>query len=346
MFTLSSRMMPLNQNLKPVTRPGRSSILLIVAMVLLLVGAVAIVYVAVRPSSVAGDVKAKSTKPGGLDEALTSVAALKREGAFEKAKTVLDGIIAQHPSEQQPYVELAEVLVAMDKPVEAYANYERAFASGPASANLHLAAGSVASMSGKLDRAEEHFLSAQQLNTSDYKAPLFLAQVQVKLGSTAKIEEAKKNLILAATLRPQTAAAWGTLAELALRENKVTIAMQHIAKAREHEPAAMVWRLLEARILKRDNKPEQAVALLNALDPADRGDALVLKTLAECYGMLQQPLEAAKAYALASDAEPARGDIALEAARWFIKGGDKSAAQRYAQRALDAGEEGAAELIN
>lgn len=304
----------------------------------------ALTYLALRPDGQgsekqSGGAAASTTK---LDEVLSTVAVLKRDGAFEKAQVVLRQTIAEYPSEAQPYIEYAEVLIALGRPEEAYANYQRALKEGPSSHALALAAGTAASMSGKLADAQVHLREAQQFNLKDWKAPLFLAQVQLKLN---EIDEAKKNLLLCVNLNPEATIAWGTLAEIALRENKLSLAAQHIAKAREQEPSAVLWRLIEARVLKRDNKPREAADLLLALEPVERLESGVLQTLAECYGLLQQPRDAALAYASSSDAQPARGDVALEAARWFNRASEPAAAAKYAQRAADAGEAGAADFL-
>lgn len=301
-----------------------------------------IVVQALRPAPApvdAGEVRASSAS---LDEILNAAATLKRDGAFNKAETLLREAITRHIAEQRLYVEYAEVLVATRREKEAYEQYEKALAAADGTHAIHLAAGSVASMIGRLDRAAEHFAAAQQADKKDWRAPLFLAQVQMKLSQNA---EASKNLMLAVNLKPDAAIAWGSLAELELRDNKLSLATQHVAKARELEPGSTVWRVLEARILKRENKPDEALALLAGLDAAQRLDPGVLATMADCLGMLSRPADAAKIYAEASQAQPLRGDLAMQAAQWHERAGDKAAAIVFARRAADAGEEHAADLV-
>ena len=312
------------------------------ALVAAFVAAAFLVVQALRPAPTpadAGEVRASSAS---LDEILNAAATLKRDGAFNKAESLLREAITRHVAEQRLYVEYAEVLVATRREQEAYEQYEKALAAAEGTHAIHLAAGSVASMIGRLDRAAEHFEAAQQADKTDWRAPLFLAQVQMKRSQNA---EAAKNLMLAVNLKPDAAIAWGSLAELELRDNKLSLASQHIAKARELEPASTVWRVLEARILKRDNRPEEALALLAGLDAAQRLEPGVLPTMAECLGMLSRPGDAARLYAEASQTQPLRGDLAMQAAQWHERAGERAAALAFAKRAAEAGEEHAAELV-
>jgi len=276
-----------------------------------------------------------------MDEILNAIATLKRDSQFGKAQAILTQAIAERPDEQRLYVEYAEVLVALQQTKEAYSNYEKAIAVGPATHPIQLAAGTVASMLGQTQRAREHFEAAQQLDKTDWKAPLFLAQMQIKLGDT---EDATKNLLLAVKLKPDSAAAWASLADLELRENKITLAAQHIVKARELEPASTAWRVLEARVHKRANEPAKALEVLMGLDAVQRLEPGVLSTMGECLGMLSRPKDAAVLYSDVSDSLPSRGDLALAAAQWWERAGKPENGVRYAQRAAEVGEAGAADL--
>jgi len=323
--------------------PASKPLWQVFAALALLAGAVVVVYQMLSPSTGSRNASTTPAASGGsMDEILNAVASLKRDGEFNKAETILREAIARHADEQRLYVEYAEVLAATRRTKEAYENYEKALASGQPTHAIQLAAGTVASMLGKLDRASEHFAAAQQLDKTDWKAPLFLAQTQIKRNENA---EAVKNLLLAVNLKPDCTMAWGSLADLELRENKIPLASQHVAKARELEPASTVWRVLEARILKRDNKPDDALAVLMGLDETQRLEPGVLQTMGECLGMLSRPADAAKLYAKASDSQPGRGDLAMEAAQWWQRAGDREQALLMARRAFEVGEPHAAELV-
>jgi tetratricopeptide (TPR) repeat protein len=334
-------------------RPARA--LGMIAVVILLAGVVAMgVYVvrATSPGAVgggnpatAGNSPAAGTQPvsaEAADAVLNAAQDYINKGDHAKAEAVLKGAIAEHPEEQSFYVLHAELLSINGRFAEAYSNYEKALAIGPRTAAIELAAGVVATKLDRSDRAVEHFMAAQTANPTEYRAPLYLAAVQVKL---REIDEAKKNYLLAAKLNPELATAWGALAELALQENRTELALQHIARARELQPQVTAWRLIEARALKRTGKAEQALQLLIHLNEAERRTTPIMQLIAECYGMLSRPMDAARMYAAASDDAPGNGQWAYEAALWFERAQSPQEGLPYARRAAALGVEGAEALL-
>lgn len=281
-------------------------------------------------------------QPEKLDDVLNAVQSLKRDGEWDKAEIVLTSAIGKNAEEQALYVQYAEVLIGKNQQEKAYEQYEKALAIGPRSAELEFVAGTTASAAGRLDRAEEHFGAAQAQNKTDWKPPLFLAQVQVKQNNFA---EAKKNLLLATHLKSDLGVAWGTLAEISLRENDANLALQHAMKARELEPESVLWRLVQARALKRLGKPQEALDALAGLDETQRLEPGILAIMGECYGLLRKPGDAAAMFAGMSDRFGDRGELALEAAQWYERAGDTANAKKYAERASFLSVAGASELL-
>ncbi len=277
-----------------------------------------------------------------LDAVLNAARQYAGSGESGKAEAILREAVSKYAGDQRAHLAYAELLVALRRPGEAYDQYEKALAIGPRDAETEFTAGTVASMAARPDRAIEHFAAAQAQKPGDARIPLYLAQVQLKLDQVA---EAKKNLLIAGRLDPDKAIVWGTLAEVALRENKLDLADQHAAKARALEPSNLTWRLIHARALKRRNKPEAALELVANLSPAERREPGVLPLIAECHAMLRQPEKAAAVFADASDAEPSDGDLAFHAAEWLDRAGNIDGARRYAQRASMLGHEGARRLL-
>jgi tetratricopeptide (TPR) repeat protein len=332
----------------------------LVAVVVLLAGVVALgVYVfrATAPGTPGGPAPANGATPGengpsttgkqpistqAADAVLNSAQAYINQGDQAKAEAVLKGAIAQHPEEQAFYIQYAELLSTTGRADDAYANYERALAAGPRTAAVELAAGVVAGALGRNERAIEHYMAAQTADPSEYRAPLYLAAVQAKLNQT---DEAKKNYLLAAKLNPELATAWGALADLALRENKVELALQHIARARELQPQVGTWRLIEARALKRNGRAAEALGLLINLSQAELRTTPVMQLMAECYGMLSRPLDAAEMYGAASDEAPGNGAWAYEAALWFERAKAPAKGLPFARRAAALGVEGADAVV-
>jgi predicted Zn-dependent protease len=310
-------------------------------------GAAGVYWLIERGGSGAASSAAVATVPptrdvSKLDAVLNTIVTAKGDGEFGTAETILREAVKTYPGEPRLYIEYAETLAALKRPEEAYAMYERAIASGEDTGEVHFAAGTVASTSGKLERAVEHFSAAQAKSPQDWKASLFLAQVQVRLD---RFDEAKKNLLIAVQLKPDLGIAWGTLAELALRENKTKMALQHVAKARELEPDVTLWRVIQGRALVRDAKPEEALLLLTGLSEVEQREPGVMQLMSQAYGLLKRPLDAAALYVNAAKTDTARGDLAFEAAQWFERAGETEKAREWAERAKLLGDPNAAALL-
>jgi len=284
----------------------------------------------------------KPNDPAKAAEVLAAVEKFRAQGEVKKAETILRAAATDYPEDQSFPLALAELLVADRRLSDAYASYEKALSIGPADALLEFAAGTVANMIGRTDRAIEHYSAAQAADKADPRFPLYLAMVQAKKG---QIVEAKANLLIAGKLNPDNATVWGTLADLSLRENAIPLALQHIAKARDLEPEATVWRVIEARAFKRGNKPEQALGVLIGLSPMQRLEDGVLSTMGECYGLLGRPEDATKIYREAVDLQPLDGALTLEYARWLERSGQLQEALSMAKRSVTLLAPGAAEVV-
>lgn len=278
-----------------------------------------------------------------LDAIQNTAQELIRRGEPKQAEALLRGAIAEHLTEQQLYVQLGDLLSTQKRPDEAYATYSQALATGPGDADLEFAAGTAAAAVGKLDRAEEHYQASMTKRPTDFRAPMYLAQVQMK---QEKLEEASASLLLAAKLNPEAAIVWGSLAEISLRQNKLTLAVQHAKRARELEPRVTVWRLIEARALKREGRPEEALGLLVGLDEAAKREPGVDLLQAECYGMMGRPGDAAAVYLTKLKADGSDGVSTLQAAIWLEKAGDMKQARELAQRAEMLAVPGAKEVAS
>lgn len=260
-----------------------------------------------------------------------------------KAAELLRALLAADPEDADAHALLAETLLLLDQPRAAYDHYLAAIAVGPAHAELHFAAGALANTIAMPDRALEHYHAAQQADPTNPKHPLYLAQVQRKLGLT---DEAKASLIRAARLDPSLAIAWGVLADIALEENNLSVASTHIARAREAEPDGAAWRIIEARILRRQNRPEDAARLLAAMgDEALADSPAALEELATSYAMLGLTEQAASVYVRASAARPRSAELAYSAAVWLERAGRPDDAETFARAADRMGHPPAADLI-
>ncbi len=332
------------------SRRGGARPAILSALAITLVGAGFLVVVGLRGVSTPNPTPAPgpagppqaSADSAKIDTLQNAAQELIRRGEVKQAEALLRGAIAEHLTEQRLYSQLGDLLASQRRSEEAYAIYEKALASAPGDADLEFAAGSAASAAGKLDRAEEHYQASMTKRPTDFRAPMFLAQVQMKL---EHLDQAAANLLLAAKLNPDAAIVWGSLAEIALRQNKLSLAQQHAKKARELEPRVTVWRLIEARALKREGKPEAALDLLVGLDEAAKREPGVDLLQAECFGIMGRPADAAAVYLAKIKTDGADGLSTLQAAIWLEKAGDLAQAKDLAERAEMLAVPGAKELV-
>jgi tetratricopeptide (TPR) repeat protein len=277
-----------------------------------------------------------------LSTVLDSARLLMKQSQWARAETVLREAAMKFPEDQETRIALAESLIAQKSFPGAYEQYEKALAIGPREQKIEYAAGLAASSAGLTERAEEHFSMAQAADPHNPTYALMLGTVQRKLG---RLEAAKASLLRAVNLDPDRAVAWGILADMALGENNVNIALQHIDHARRLEPNNKEWRLINARALKRKGEPDKALMLLLPMDPSQRHEAPVARMIAECYSMLGRHADAATVMAEACTADPIDKDLAYDAALAFDRAGDKARALDYAKQAKILGHEGAGKLI-
>jgi len=261
---------------------------------------------------------------------------LVRQNEPDRAEAVLRAAIARHPEDQQLRLSLAGACVLLQKLPAAYEQYEAALAIGPRTAETEFNAGVLASKLHRLDRAEEHFSAAQAADSGDARFPLYLAQVQIAQGRTG---EAGRNLHLAARLDEDLAVAWGTLAELSLRDNQPNVALQLVERARRLEPTVAAWRVIEARAKNRIGKPEEALVALGGISDDERRQLPILRLLGECYGLLHQPAEAMRAFEGAAAVDTTNADLCFDTAVWCERAGDAAKALTYARRAGELGVE-------
>lgn len=275
---------------------------------------------------------------GALDEARQWLEAQDPE----RAERVLATALVSFPEDQELLILLGETLGLQGKLEESYRAYEQAVLIGPDSAELRFTAGTLANGAGLTQQALEHFWMAQQLDKASPRYPLYLAQIQRKLG---QLSEAKASLLRCVNLDEDLHQAWGTLADIALQENALTLARQHVNKARALDPTSVVYRLLDARIARRENRPEQALQMILSMgDEVVLSEKSLMDEAALCYGLLQRPGDAAELYARAVESRPESAPLLYEAALWYDRAEEDDVALVYARRAARVGHEGARAL--
>ncbi len=321
----------------------RTGIFMVLLGVLALAAAVwAVSRPGVAPPTTNATPVQTGTDPDAADAILDAAKRYSASGALDRAEAVLRAGVAEHPDDTTLRRALAGVLLQEDKKPAALAQYERLVEDGSGSARDAFMAGSLAAVLGDQTKAAAYHERAQALDPTNPDYPVHLARAQIALG---RLDDAKASLVRAAVLDEGRGMVWGMLAELALRENKLDMASQHIAKARRLEPEVTAWRVLEARILKRRGEPERALLLLSGLGEADRWRPPVIREMAACDGMLHRPGDALSLYEQAIRKQPDNPTLCYEGALWAERAGDPGRALELAKRARMLGKEHAAAII-
>lgn len=293
-----------------------------------------------------GPASASAAEGNGSNEqitaALESAKGFGQRGEWPKAEAVLREIVALYPSEQELRVALAEAMTAQRRPADAYEQYEKALAIGPRDAKLEFAAGVAANNANQPEKAMEHFSMAQTADPSNPSYPLNLGIMQRRLGHA---DAAKASLLRAGNLDPDNAYAWGNLADIALSENNIGIALQHLTRARSLQPESKDWRLIEAKCHKRRNDPDKALLALLPMELSQRREPPVVRLIADCYCMLSRYSEAAAALSDSAQANSSDPSLAYDAAVAQEKAGDIPAAIAFAKRARTLGHDQAGKLV-
>lgn len=271
-----------------------------------------------------------------VEAVLASVQQLIKDENFSAAERVMSESVRKFSSDQDLRLAFGDFLMTRERWSEAYDQYAAAIAAGAVPAQSYFAAGTLANMSQRPELAAEHYRQAMQADPSSAEYPLYLASVQMKLSQWS---QAKASLALAGRLAPERAEVWGMYAQVALNENRLSIAQQQVEKARRLEPRESVWVLMEAKIRKRAGEPGKALDLLSALPQAEMDRLETLELLAECYGMLGRPGDAASRYMDAAERDPGNAELAFETALWLERTGERGEALAWAARARGLGHE-------
>lgn len=285
----------------------------------------------------------KATPAHAIEAALGAARSYQASEEFAKAEAVLRAAVEAHVDDQALRLAYAEVLMDLKRPVDAYEQYEAALAIGPRDGGMDFLAGSLASSIGKDDLALEHFSMARAAEPGSAEIALYLGVTQHKLGLT---DEAKVSLLAAVKLDDEEPVAPAVLAQIALDENEPDLALRYIRRSREIDPQQLAHRILEARILRRLNQPEEALTLMLALPKEQLHEPVVLEICSGCMGLLGRPADAAALYEEALAANPTDAELAFQAAQWHERAGDAEAALAKAKMAQMLGHELAGKMAD
>lgn len=259
-----------------------------------------------------------------------------------RAEAVIAAAVRRWPDDPTLRTAFGELLLTTERYDDARRQFDEAIALGQTDGPTLFASGMAASMAGDHTAAESSFDGAAKAAPGRVDYAIHLGQARLRLND---LPGANAALVRAAAIDESRAIIWGTLGEIALRENRPRLAAQHAAKARSLEPAVTPWRLIEARGLKRMGEPEEAILVLRGVVEGDLASPPVARTLAECFGLLGRPADGLDAIEHAARMGGDDASLWFDAAVWAQRADRTDTARRHAARAAELGHDAAAELL-
>jgi tetratricopeptide (TPR) repeat protein len=269
-----------------------------------------------------------------VEEILGAVQVYVQNKQYDQAELVLTSAVSQYVSDQEFRFALGDLYMLQQKTAQAYDQYIAGIEIGPSSAKAEFTAGTLANMLDQTELAEAHYSASMRMDPQNPDTPIYLAAIQMK---SNQLENAKLNLALAGRIAPDRARIYAMRSEIALRENKTSIALEQIRKARGIEPNQLGWILHESRVLKRSGQAQSAVDLLIALPQDQLDNPEVAYILAECFGMLSRPGDAASRLMDVAEKHPSDAKLAFETALWLERAEDRERAIEWAMKAVRLG---------
>lgn len=269
------------RGLRGVRRGGVRGLLVGVLAVLAVVLGLMVtglVTVARRPGAGAAKGPVTVRRDDAAQRALDSARNLVTQGEYGQALALLEGVLPLFKNDQDLRLVQAQALIGAKRFAEAYEAMRTAIDIGPALPQLHFDAGTVANSAGLLDKAEYHYSLAQKEDPGNAAYPLYLAMIQIKKEQPA---QATASLLRVIKLDESIAEAWGTLAELQLKEGRPGVAGPQFGKAMKLQPSVARWRIGAARAALAENDRERAEAILAGLTEAQRKEPAAQAVMAE-----------------------------------------------------------------
>lgn len=196
---------------------------------------------------------------------------------------------------------------------------------------VQLLAGTVAMQLGNTEQAAQHYSMATGLSPREPRYLVHLALAYLKLG---QMDRARDTFLGAIRVDSSCHAAFKGLADLYAQQNKLDLALGQIQNAIDQTPLSdrkvqVIYLRQKSSLLRRANRPTEALAVFDALTPTERAEPGVVQEIATTWGQLGEPRKAAEAFEAALDAKPLEPALLVEAARWRIKIGDTSKALEH-----------------
>ncbi len=245
----------------------------------------------------------------------------------------IDRFLADHPDVADAHTLRGQVTIYARRPKEALASLERSLELEPRQAEVRVLAGSAAMGLEHYEQAIKHYETALSIDPGKAINAVYLANAQQRIGED---DLAVTTLLTALRRDSRLHSAYALLSDIYAKQNKVALALDQIGRAlenaqAENTAARTAYTLKRAALLRRDNRPAEAIAALEALPPQARVTPDVLRDTATGWAMLGKPAMAAELYERVLAVDPSNDLAAAEAARWWLKADNPDAARRNLQ---------------
>lgn len=271
-------------------------------------------------------VQAAQAELAHVQEKLAAAIKTKRSPAAVLADA--RALVERHPEFSPGYVTLGQILSVSGQGAKAYVELEKALALNPKQPEVHDLAGSLALGLKEYAQAQQHYSTAAGLEPRTAKYRLHLAVVQLKAD---RFEDARNTLLQALKLDSDSHQAYGVLSDLYAQQNKLDQALDAINRALElllDDPAyRQSYLRRKATLLRRANRPEEAIVVLRQLPPKTWVERGVIDEFAQTYMLLGQPEKAAEHYEAVLPLDPLADWAAERAAHYRLEAGQKDRAR-------------------
>jgi len=274
---------------------------------------------------------------GDLELALRNARQYLQWSEIDKAAATLEQYLALEPDDAEAHFLMAQVLHHPDRrdPAAAYDHIQRSLDLDHADPERHFFAGVLAENLDRLEDAKRHFERSIEIDNS---RPLVFLHYGQLLAKMRDFEAAKKQLLAALKRKADLPEPYIVLAEIYAQSNQIDMAIDQVNKAlsciaREDKRHA-TYTAFKAQMLRRGNRPEDALNVLLALDYDDRSNERIVREVALCYQMMGQWSKAARVWAELSQLQPGNATAAIEAGLCYVRANRLDRARDFHRIAL------------
>jgi len=241
-------------------------------------------------------------------------------------------LVERYPQYAPARTFLGQGLIHRGQFEQAYEQLGLSLDLNPQQPEVHLLAGTLGYQLKRFDRAIGHYSMAVGMVPSNPRYRLHLAQAYLR---QRKTDQARDELLTALKIDSTMHEAYASLADLYAQQNKLHLALAQIQKAIQYTPPGSpqdqrsYYTRRKAKLLLRDNRPEEALMSLQNIGPRGQSDPAVMDDMANCWSMLGKPERAAQMFERGLAVDPSRWVFAAKAALWRIKSHDPEAARGH-----------------